>query len=446
MHRDADGARLVGDGPGDGLPDPPRGVGRELVAAPVLELVHRLHQADVAFLDQVQELQPAVGVLLGDGDHQAQVGLDHLLLGAPRLGLADGHAAVDVLDLADRQPALALDLDQPLLGPLDLVPVLLEHGRVAVPGLDLPVQPRQIGLVVRERGDEILARHVRLLHAGAHDHALVPADAVDHVAQILHQLVHDARDQLELQQALRHLLDELARALVLAPMLGRSVLRLGVELAQLREPARGLRRVGSGLRHLLGVLVLIAGARLGRGGRRGHLVPGVGVDEAGNQVGQTKLAGLHHLVLRQHVGDGLGVHRQGGEHLLQAVLDALGDLDLALAGEQLHRAHLAHVHAHRVGGAAGLGLHGGQRGGGLLGGILVGGDVFVAEQQVLHVRGHLVHGDAHVVDHPDDLLDLLGINDLVGQMVIDLCVSEVALLLALGDQGAELRLLLVTVH
>ncbi len=87
VHRDADGAGLVGDRAGDGLADPPGGVGRELVAAAVFELVHRLHQADVAFLDQVEELQAAVGVLLGDGDHQTQVGLDHLLLGvaAPRL-------------------------------------------------------------------------------------------------------------------------------------------------------------------------------------------------------------------------------------------------------------------------------------------------------------------------------------------------------------------------
>jgi hypothetical protein len=86
VHRDADGARLVGDRAGDGLADPPGGVGRELVAAAVFELVHRLHQADVAFLDQVEELQAAVGVLLGDRDHQAQVGLDHFLLGVARGG------------------------------------------------------------------------------------------------------------------------------------------------------------------------------------------------------------------------------------------------------------------------------------------------------------------------------------------------------------------------
>jgi len=43
---------------------------------PVLELVHGLHQADVALLDQVKELEPAIGVFLGDRDHQAQIGFD----------------------------------------------------------------------------------------------------------------------------------------------------------------------------------------------------------------------------------------------------------------------------------------------------------------------------------------------------------------------------------
>ena len=86
VHRDADGAGLVGDGPGNGLADPPGGVGGELVAPAVLELFHRPHQADVAFLDQVQEGQAAVGVFLGDGDDQAQVGLHQFhagLIGFP---------------------------------------------------------------------------------------------------------------------------------------------------------------------------------------------------------------------------------------------------------------------------------------------------------------------------------------------------------------------------
>ena len=57
VHRHADRAALVGNRPGDRLANPPGGVGRELVAAGVLELVDRPHQAGVAFLNQVEEAQ-----------------------------------------------------------------------------------------------------------------------------------------------------------------------------------------------------------------------------------------------------------------------------------------------------------------------------------------------------------------------------------------------------
>src|SRR6188474_140302 len=72
VDRDADGPRLVGNRAGDGLADPPRRVGREFVTAAVLEFVDRLHQPDVAFLNQVEELQPAVRVFLGDRDDQTK--------------------------------------------------------------------------------------------------------------------------------------------------------------------------------------------------------------------------------------------------------------------------------------------------------------------------------------------------------------------------------------
>ena len=112
VHRDADGARLVGDRARDRLADPPGRVGRELVAAAVFELVHRLHQADVAFLDQVEELQAAVGVLLRDRDHQAQVGLGHLALGLARLRFAGRHLLVDVLQVLQREHDALLQVEQ----------------------------------------------------------------------------------------------------------------------------------------------------------------------------------------------------------------------------------------------------------------------------------------------------------------------------------------------
>ena len=81
MYRYADRPRLICNRASDGLADPPRGVGGELVATAVFELLDRLHQADIAFLNQVEERQPPVGVFLGNRYHKPQVGLDHLALG-----------------------------------------------------------------------------------------------------------------------------------------------------------------------------------------------------------------------------------------------------------------------------------------------------------------------------------------------------------------------------
>jgi hypothetical protein len=94
----------------------------------------------------------------------------------------------------------------------------------------------------------------------------------------------------------------------------------------------------------------------------------------------------------------------------------------------------------RTGGAAELRVGDGQRGGGFLDRFLVRLDRVVGQQQRLGVRCLFVHRDAHVVDGVDDVLDLLGIDDLGRQVVVHLTVSEVTLLLATGDQQLELRL------
>ena len=77
-----DGAGLA-DSARDALLDPPAGVAGELGVGVVqrVELVHRCHQPDRALLDQVLQVEPAVGVPLGDAHHQAQVRVDHRLLG-----------------------------------------------------------------------------------------------------------------------------------------------------------------------------------------------------------------------------------------------------------------------------------------------------------------------------------------------------------------------------
>ncbi len=60
-------------------------------------------------------------------------------------------------------------------------------------------------------------------------------------------------------------------------------------------------------------------------------------------------------------------------------------------------------------------------------------------QQRLGIRRLVVDLDAHVVDHADDGLDLLGIQHVVRQMVVDLGVGEVAPLLAEDDEVLQSR-------
>ena len=94
------------------------------------------------------------------------------------------------------------------------------------------------------------------------------------------------------------------------------------------------------------------------GGRHGLGVgPGIGRFEV-DDVAQEHLS-LVELVAPDDDGlEGERALAQPRDHGLAAGLDALGDGDLALAGQEFHRAHLAQIHAHRIVGALGrlLGL------------------------------------------------------------------------------------------
>ena len=132
----ANGPRLVGQRPSDGLPDPPGRVRAELVPLAPVELLDGPDQPEVPFLNQVQEQHAAADVLLGDADDEAQVGLDQAalrLLVPPlhSLGQLDLIGRVEQRDLADLlevHPDRIIDAD-PFEG--------LEHGL----GLFLVVGP-----------------------------------------------------------------------------------------------------------------------------------------------------------------------------------------------------------------------------------------------------------------------------------------------------------------
>src|ERR1039458_1763135 len=110
VHRDTNRTRLIGNRAGNRLPNPPRGIRRKLVAPAVFEFVDGLHQADVAFLNQVEELQSAVGVFFGNRNHQTQVGLNQFTLGLLRVHVALDDLALRALELLKRHSGFEFQL------------------------------------------------------------------------------------------------------------------------------------------------------------------------------------------------------------------------------------------------------------------------------------------------------------------------------------------------
>ena len=91
-----DQAGLLVEGPADGLADPEGGVGGELEALAPVELVDRVLEAEVALLDEIEQLHArGQGVAAGHTHHEPQIGADETVLGG--VGVADG--AVDVAAL-----------------------------------------------------------------------------------------------------------------------------------------------------------------------------------------------------------------------------------------------------------------------------------------------------------------------------------------------------------
>src|SRR3954470_19324173 len=79
--READGAGGVVEAALDRLTDPQRGVRREAEALAPVELLRRTDEAEHALLDEVVQGQPMALVPAGDGDDEAQVGIDEPVLG-----------------------------------------------------------------------------------------------------------------------------------------------------------------------------------------------------------------------------------------------------------------------------------------------------------------------------------------------------------------------------
>ena len=109
-------------------------------------------------------------------------------------------------------------------------------------------------------------------------------------------------------------------------------------------------------------------------------------------------------------------------------------LDLVCEFEDFGNGH----GADRVRGAAKFGINRGEGLLGLFGRVLISdGRSRLRHQQRLAIRSLVIDLDTHVVDHADDIFDLLGIEHIVGQVIVDLCVGKVATLLTEHDQRFE---------
>jgi hypothetical protein len=79
MYWDSDGFTLVGQRALDRLFDPPRGISAQLRLFRWIETLDCLGQSDVSLGNQIKQRQTQIGVIVGDGDNEPQIRIDHSL-------------------------------------------------------------------------------------------------------------------------------------------------------------------------------------------------------------------------------------------------------------------------------------------------------------------------------------------------------------------------------
>src|SRR6185437_5540390 len=375
------------NGARDRLPDPPRGVGRELVTAAVLELVHRLHQADVALLNQVEELETAVGVFLCDGDHEAEVGLDQLALGALGVHVALDHLALGALDVRDRRARIGFYPLKVGLAVL-LLPLVLLAQFFALGGLVLGLERLDLPLQRAHALD-------RLVHT-------VQQPLLLRVGVL--ELAHDARDVhlLAAHQPAGLALVARLRLGVLAVRRLQALFERGVLLLVLDDDVDAPDgRAHARLQNLFGQFLLIEGHDL------------LDVAHATAQV----------LAEAYDFADDDRRTRDRLHHAVLPALNALGDFDLALARQQRHCTHLPQVHADGV-----VGLFELARRKVELNVLRLFARLWLELVPLRPLAGEYV--DALRVDGRQQVVQVIRRRDVARQQIIHLAEGQVALLLA----------------
>ena len=205
MHRNADGPGLVGNGPGNGLADPPGGIGAELVAPLVFELVNRLHQPDVPLLNQVQKLQAAVGVLFGNADHQPEVGPDQFIFRPFGLPFTGTELEVNLFQISQAEtgiPAQLADFNRQILHPEKQVVKIAGRQRILPQKSLLLSLVSQTALAAPFKGEKTHA--IDRFQPGNHfSQALTQADVV---LQFGNDIINMALLQVDRLEKVEHLM------------------------------------------------------------------------------------------------------------------------------------------------------------------------------------------------------------------------------------------------
>ena len=168
MDGDTNSPGLIGNGTRDRLANPPCGVSGKLIAPLILKLVHRLHKTDVSLLDQIQKLEPAVGIFFRNADDQAKIGFNQLFLSAGRTDFSFDNGGNPPFDLFRRH--LEFPLHPSVLSPrtADSFPHLfnrlLTHPKASCSPLPILLVP----IPSRNKLEDLIGRPPCLLFKLAH--------------------------------------------------------------------------------------------------------------------------------------------------------------------------------------------------------------------------------------------------------------------------------------
>ncbi len=316
-------------------------------------------------------MQTAVGVFLRDRDHQPQVGFGHFALGLACLHLAGCHLLIDVAQIRKRQHDAGLQVDQFLLQLFDGRDIAGQDRAVGVRAVDFAVDPLEVGFIAGENLDEMAARHAAFVDRNVQNLFLDMTHFIDLAAQRVAQLLDHFGGEADAQQFARNgflrlnirlgvvalALERLAHLVELGRDRRELVQRLALQLLELLGREAG----GAGCIAFLFLgflfLFLFFFFVVGRGRRCGnHRFRRIHVDQAVDDFIDLDFIVRDAFCRHQDFRDRGRACRNRLNHVFQAVFDTFGDFDFAFARQQFDRTHFTHVHAHRIGGPAEVGI------------------------------------------------------------------------------------------